>query len=392
MRWLHLSFFLLLSACRAPSAVVTPDSAQMEQVIRVLDTPIEFEGSRSTNVDSTGLSEIRIGLFGPADETDPVGGPMLRAARLAIEEANRDGGYGGVPFRLVTRWNEDPWRGGSREITKLVYPDSVLVVIGSINGDATHLAEQITHKLWVPLLSPVSADPTLTYINVPWIFRLPPDEEVQAQLLLDEAIKRQVHRSLGLVTSTDHDGRVFAGEMKKRLEAAGLPPAFQMQIDSDDYDLEEVVSRIVPFDPDGLILRLPYQEIRPFLQALGEKDVDVPVYLPWIPGLEPVDLDSWKVYSVWPFEHPESELYRSFESAYYTRFGVWPPASAALTYDAMKMVLEALSKSSPDRIALRQTIWEMSGYQGITGTITWDNGGGNTGNPVLYKSKRVGGQ
>ena len=54
------------------------------------------------------IEEVLIGYFGPDDPDDPQFGGLWRAARAAVEEANRGGGYRGKPFRLVAGWSENP--------------------------------------------------------------------------------------------------------------------------------------------------------------------------------------------------------------------------------------------------------------------------------------------
>ena len=115
---------------------------------------------------------------------------LHNAADLAIQEINSSGGYKGLPYKLVKRWSQDPWGAGSKEMIKLIYEDSVWAVIGSQNGENSHIAEQIVTKSFLPLISPLSADPTLNYIGIPWIFRLTPDFKSQAKLIINDGIKK----------------------------------------------------------------------------------------------------------------------------------------------------------------------------------------------------------
>ncbi len=50
-----------------------------------------------------GLKEVRIGFLGPLEGSILVsyGKQMLQGATLAIEEANRKGGYKGIPFKMM---------------------------------------------------------------------------------------------------------------------------------------------------------------------------------------------------------------------------------------------------------------------------------------------------
>jgi ABC-type branched-subunit amino acid transport system substrate-binding protein len=102
-----------------------------------------------------GLTEIPIGYFGPADATHPLAGGMWVAAQLAVEEANRAGGYKGLPFRLLPVWSENPWGTGVTMMARQVFgDDGVWAVVGSIDGSATHLAEQIAAKAQIAIINP----------------------------------------------------------------------------------------------------------------------------------------------------------------------------------------------------------------------------------------------
>ncbi len=98
-----------------------------------------FTGPGANEPEPT-VKEILFGWFGPAE------GPMWDAANHAIGEANRHGGYKGLPFRLVSGWAADPWRAGALHVTRMVFRDRVWALIAAANGDAVHLAEQVAVK------------------------------------------------------------------------------------------------------------------------------------------------------------------------------------------------------------------------------------------------------
>ncbi len=393
MMRIWLPVLILLSVNRGPSGFVIAQTAPQDSiasVVRMLDTPADFEGRVGWTLDPDRISEVRIGWFAPDDPTHPVAGPAYRAAQLAVEEANEEGGYQGLPFRVVNRWDDDPWAGGSREVTRLIFRDSVLAVIGSIDGDATHLAEQITSKTWVPLVSPISADPTLTYINIPWIFRLPPDEETQAKFIVTEGLVEGRYSRVGLITSIDHDGRVFAESVEAALEAVQKSPLFHFQVEAEALDAGALLSRASGFSPDALIVRLPSKAARLFVDAIQERRPALPVFLPWIPGLgcsEDRTACGRRHVSILPFAPRATDAYGRFREAYVKRYDVMPAPAAALTYDAVRLVVAAIRKAGLNRAAIRKAIAESSGFDGVTGTVFWDNGGGNVAAPVLVRGR-----
>jgi ABC-type branched-subunit amino acid transport system substrate-binding protein len=171
---------LVLTNINRASGQTSRTSEKKPDIPTVFDTPVSFTGKSDSTVH---LKNIRIGVFAPTDSVNPLAAAISNAAALAVGQINSAGGCNGLPFEIITRWADDPWGGGSKKMIKLVYEDSVLAVIGSVDSEATHVAEQIVTKAWLPLISPVSADPTLNYIRIPWMFRLPPNDEEQAKVI-----------------------------------------------------------------------------------------------------------------------------------------------------------------------------------------------------------------
>lgn len=352
----------------------------------ILDTPAEFSGWQGETKNPADFSEIRIGYFAPHSSENSLAESMVNGAILAVEEANDDGGFDGIPFQLVKRWANDTWGAASKEMVKLVYRDQVWAVVGSIDGAATHIAEQVATKSRVPLLSPVSSDPTLTYINIPWMFRLPPDDKQQAEVIVQRGVRALSLNKVGLITSTDHDGRIFSEEIIARLNAEQIKINFHLQIPSKQMKFEEIFERVSLFNPPGIILRLEWHDTLTLLGFFRDNQITVPIILPWIPGLVEEDLVKsyeGKMYFVEPFSKKENQTFGIFASHYKKRFGKEPTPSAAYTYDAVQLLIQSLKKSGLNRSLLRDQVANWGDFQGVTGNISWDNGGGNEGQPVL---------
>jgi ABC-type branched-subunit amino acid transport system substrate-binding protein len=254
-----------------------------------------------------------------------------------------------------------------------------------VNGDATHIAEQVVTKAWVPLLAPVSADPTLTYIRIPWIFRLPPDDEAQANVLVRDGILARSLANVGLITSSDHDGRTFANEVLERLHEAGMAPTFHFEIPRNG-NLTALAVRAGSFEPGAVVVRVPPSSILDLLDQLSHNGLRAPLLLPWIPGLAPSELRSryaGNVFIVRPFRETTDHTYVAFDRAYRARFGSAPTPVAAYSYDAVNLLVNAMETSGLNRPALRDAIAASTGWVGATGPVSWDNAGGNQVEPVL---------
>jgi ABC-type branched-subunit amino acid transport system substrate-binding protein len=314
---------------------------------------------------------------------------MYNAAQLAVEQANEAGGFEGVPFRIVSRWDSDPWRGGSKQMIKLVYEDDVWAVIGSVDGASTHVAEQVVTKAWLPLISPVSADPTLTYIRIPWMFRLPPDDPTQAQAIVRDGLLDMSLAKVGVITGTDHDGRVFAEDLLDAMHAEAIAPMLHFEVSPTNSDAADIASRVRSFAPEALVIRLPREPTLVLLDRLRQQQVSAVMLLPWIPGLQLAELERrthGNVKYVLPFSSAADPAYLQFAEAYRAQYGTDPTPSAAYTYDAVNLIVRSLAQSGLNRPSLRDAI-AAAGFQGVTGRISWDNAGGNVAQPVLIRSR-----
>ncbi len=379
------AFCFFLSITAQPGGAILSPALPPEEPVSVLATPVEFSGYSGVPLRVAEPQEVRIGFFMPEDRGASDGNAILYAAQMAIDECNAAGGYDGFPFRLVQRWAYDPWGAGSKEMISLAYRDSVWAVIGSVDGDATHIAEQIATKAWLPLLSPLSADPTLNYIRIPWMFRFPPDYQVQATLLAEEGIKASSMSKVGVITAIDHDGRIFAQEMSEALLRLHIPPQFHLELASSAVDYRAISRRIRDFDVQAIIVHAQPSQVRALLARLARDGCSVPVLIPWIPGLTTEDMHCYSgiIHYIEPFSKIENARYERFVVTYRERYGDTPSDGAAYVYDAVHFLARSIQESGLHRAKIRAALARIDDFKGVTGKILWDNGGGNRAQPVL---------
>lgn len=315
-----------------------------------------YHGPGREQAEPRDLREVLIGYFGPPDARHPEGGTLWEGAQRAIEEANREGGYKGLPFRLVPAWAENPWVAGAGVLVRLIYQERVWALIGSIDGASTHLAEQVVAKARLTLINPAASDRTLHGANVPWMFSCVPGDHLQAPLLV-EALGG---RPFLLVSATDHDSRAFVAELK-------ATPAFHIEFQAGSSDVSALARRVADTAPQAVVVIAGARDSARMVAALRSLGCAAPILCGPSAGrrafLEEAGPAAEGILFPWLLEGSGGDV-RDY--------------AAAHAYDATRLAVAAIRRAGLNRARIRDAVAELSGFEGASGRISWDNLGQNT--------------
>lgn len=384
MGWLCWCAAAVLVQCETVLAQELKDNAMATVVPykRMFDDPMQFHGYPGEDPDAATIDEVRIGFFAPSSKDHSLGEAMWRGAGLAIDFVNEQGGFKGKPFRLIPRWSNDPWRGGTEQIIQLVYRDRIWALIGGVDGETTHLAEQITNKARLPLIAPVATDSTLTEIRIPWMFRLAPSDRQQAQCMVALLTGEPTAQRIAVIHSTKHDARVGVEELLKTLAGIQRTPVARFEIPARADDLDGLADRLRAMAVDCLILWCPTADAQTILTSLQHSEASWPIYAP-------IELDTPEFHTAaqrWPKpvtlltawgEMNQTDERRLFFKHYWDRYKTEPHSAAAASFDAVNLIVKAIREAGLNRAGIRESIAGIENYHGAIGVIRWDNGGGN---------------
>jgi branched-chain amino acid transport system substrate-binding protein len=227
------------------------------------------------------------------------------------------------------------------------------------------------------------------------MFRLPPDYKNQAQVIINKGIQNLSIKKVGMITSTDHDSRIFANEIVTGLQKEFKVPAFHFQVAKSNVNFKDITQRITSFAVEGIIIHLDEDQLLDLLGQLQISGTQLPVFLPWIPGILPEKLKTYyrgDLFYLAPFSETDNPDFRTFSQKYFQLYREDPTPAAAYTYDAVCILIRCLKQSGLNKTALREAIVKINNYQGVTGKISWDNGGGNQAGGMLRFLFHAGGQ
>ncbi len=342
------------------------------------DKPLVYNGPGREDPEPRKVGEVRIGYFGPADVAHPVGGQMWAGASLAIQEANAQGGYRGLPFRLLPAWTDDPWRGGVAKLARLIYQDGVWAIIGGIDGASTHLAEQLLPKALLPLVNPSATDRTIHTAGVPWVFSCAPGDHLQAAEIGRELAQRE--GPFALISAIDHDSRAFVAQLNKAFAHDRLAPTLQVDWDGRDDETARIAGQVAGSAARIVVVVAGTKGSVRLIHALREAGFSgVIAGGPWIASAGPDTSLRGVLYPAL------GEIEPGFRARFAARYGRNPDYTAAHAYDAVTLVVAATRKAGLNKARIRDEISARSPVRGVTGVIEWDPTGQNK-RPVKLES------
>jgi ABC-type branched-subunit amino acid transport system substrate-binding protein len=273
---------------------------------------------------------------------------------MAIKDANQEGGHLGIPFRLVPAWTENPWGTGIAQVARMVYSDDVWAIIGSIDGASTHLVEQVAAKARVTVVNPAATDKTVNLANVPWMFSCLPGDHHLAPILARELAARVKEEAITLVSSTDHDARVFSQELEAAMARRGRGFDFHLHVDESTSELTSIARRIVQTQSKGVVIAAGPRTSARLLISLRESSYRGAVFGgPSMARRAFAEIAGpWGEGAVFPLLAARA-LSGSFGDRFSRRFGRTPDYASTQTYDATRLLIHAIRQAGLNRARIR---------------------------------------
>ncbi len=346
---------------------------------------VEYNGAARDvpDPDLNELSEIRIGFVGPLyDHPDQVrGNRMLNGVKLAIEEANANGGYGGKPFKLMLHNDSAIWGAASNEIVKMVYDEKVWAIFGSISGDTTHIGLRVTLKAETPLVNSASTDPTIPETIIPWYFTDLQDDRVQGYTLA-----RHIYTELGLkrvaiLRVNDRYGRFGVVKFRDASRRLGHVVVIEQKFRPGDTDFRHQLQVIEDSRVDAIVLWTDVGPAAAILQQMRELGMKQRVFGSHrtISGTSDDELVKLAgpaaegFEAVFPYDPTRSDpRWLDFNARYEARFHEKPDHFAALAYDAMQILLDGICRAGLNRGRIRDALTGVERHHGVTGEMVFD--------------------
>ncbi len=341
----------------------------------------EYNGAARdvVTVKASEVSDVAISFLGPIEnhKDQALGLSMLHGAQMAIDEANKRGGYGGKPFRLIVHNDGALWGSSSNEIVKMVYDDKTWGMLGSVGADSTHIALRVSLRAELPIVNSAATDPTIPETIIPWILTSIQDDRVQGYTLA-----RRIYTDLGLkrialLRVNERYGRFGIVKFKDASRRLGHPVIIEQKFMPGDMDFTRQLNVIQDSRVDGIVVWADAAPAGMILKQMREMGMKQPVF----GSFRVMGDDMFRIAGpaadglelVYPYDpNRDDPVWVDFQKRYTAAYNAKVDAFSSLGFDTMNILLGAICRAGLNRGLIRDALYSLEHYKGVTGEMIFD--------------------
>lgn len=327
---------------------------------------------------------IKLGSIGPLSGGVAVYGTEARnAIELAVEEINAAGGVLGnvekeIPAKKFLLISEDDEGNPEKSVSaykKLVTKDKVKLIVGSLTSGCTLAITPLAQAQKVVLVAPAATNPAITDAGN-YIFRACYTDPFQGTVGAKFAAENLGTKRAAVLYDIGNDYSVgLRDNFVKKFTDEGGEIVANESYTTGDKDFNAQLTKIKNANPDVVYLPDYYGTVALISKQLRAQGITTPTVGPdgW-DGLAEGAGDELLngFYSNHYASDSSDEKVQKFAASYKAKFGSAPTSFAALAYDSVYMIKDAIvSAGSSDPEAVRAALENTNGDY-VTGHMTFD--------------------
>lgn len=321
-------------------------------------------------------STIKIGSIGPLTGNYAVyGGDCKNGIELAVNEINAAGGINGQQIELIAEDDEGAAEKSVSAYKKLVTKDGVKFIIGSLTSGCAIAITPLAQAQKIVQIAPAATAPTLTDAGN-YIFRTCYDDPFQGTVGGKFAAETLGAKNAAILYDISNDYSVgLTDNFKASFEANGGSIVSLETYSTGDKDFNAQLTKIKNANPDVVYLPDYYSTVALIVKQLRAQGIEAPI----------VGADGWDgltenagdevlggFYSNHYAADSTEEKVQNFVKNYKEKYSLTPTAFAALGYDSVYMLKDAILKSgNSDSEAVRSALEATDGDY-VTGHLTFN--------------------
>ncbi len=349
--------------------------------------PADEQSGDQSGDENTAVESVKIGLnYELSGAVATYGGNTVKGIEMAAKEINESGGVlGGAKIELIKYDNKSDAAEATNVQTKLITVDGVVASIGPATSTNTLAAIPVSMDNQVPLLTPSGTADMVTVDEATgkakeYAFRLCFYDSFQGSVGANFIFNSLQLKKAAVYVDTNSDYSKAIGEVFKKTftELGGEIVAEENYVNT-DQDFKPTLTRIKSANPEVIYLPGYYNNVGLIVKQAREMGITVPFV--GADGYDSPDLvklgGAENLNNVFFTNHYSSQdtdpNVQKFVEAFKAANGDEPDAFAALGYDAMYLMADAINRAGKaDPEAIKDALAATQDFAGVTGTLSMD--------------------
>ncbi|MBZ0226414.1 MAG: ABC transporter substrate-binding protein [Comamonas sp.] len=327
---------------------------------------------------SASAQEIKLGFMCPlTGGSAPFGVSARDGASLAIKQINAKGGVLGKQLVLVERDTEAKNERGVQLAQELLQREQVVAGIGFCNTGVALAAQKYFQQAKVPIFDPVATGTAVTsQFEAPsYVFRVGARDELQAAMLVDEAIRQKKTKIAILADSTNY-GQLGREDVEKALAAKNLKAVATEKFNVRDVDMTPQLLKARQAGADIVIAYGIGPELAQIANSMVKLAWNVPMVTSWNSSMsnfiDTAQKNGNGVRMPQTFiQEATTQKGQAFINNYLATYKVDripSPSSAAQAYDSVMLLAAAIGQAkSTEGVKIREALENLE--QPVEGVI-----------------------
>ena len=338
----------------------------------------------------------KVGVVSPmTGATATFGQENANGIKLAYEKLKKGKG---TKFDLIIEDDKSEAIESTNATRKLLSVDKVSVMIGAPTSSLALASAPIVQEAKIPFITPTATNAKVTQVG-DYITRACFTDDFQGVVMAKFAVNNlKKKKGLVLVENTSDYSKGLAKSFTDEFKKIGgeIVSTEELTYAAKDTDFQSLLRKVKRANPEFIFIPGYYVEVGLLIKQARALGITVPF-------LGGDGWDSPKLFEIageavkgsYISNHfapdDKSPVVQNFVKEYEKAYGSKPGSFAALGYDSLGIVADAMKRAKSNKPAdIRAALIATKGYQGITGTITFDKDRNPTKSAVVLEATPAG--
>jgi branched-chain amino acid transport system substrate-binding protein len=338
----------------------------------------------------TSSEEIKIGFVIPlTGDAATYGEPMQKAATLAVDEINKNGGINGKKLTVIYEDSKCKGKEALTAVQKLISIDKVKIIDGFTCAEDLLSVASLLEENKILALAPGASSPQVSKAG-DYIFQNNPSASIATKQLA--VLMASKYKKVAIISEKTGFATDINNYFVKEFQSAADKIVHEEAYTSDTRDFRDLILKVKAAQPEAIFVN-PQTEIAggTIIKQLRNLGVDVPLYgMDTISGSKTREIAGQAIEGLTilavPGLNQNNLKAQKFLKDFTQNFGQ-PTFDLYLgsSYDSINIIAQAIAEVGNNPTKIKDYLYKLKSYSGVIGTYSFDQNGDIVGIDFVVK-------